>query len=61
MKDDISNVIVDKMYDDPIILRINLKNHNISLWYDDSSYGNTVYTLEAIPPNLIEVINIEDI
>lgn len=61
VKDDISNVIVDKMYDDPVILRINLKNHNISLWYDDSSYGNTVYTLEAIPPKLIEVINIEDI
>lgn len=51
-----------KRYKDYSILKIDLKNHDISLWFDDSSDSkNCVYTLEAIPPTLIEEIELKDI
>lgn len=44
------------------ILKIDLCEHNISLWYDDASDGEyNVYTLEAIPPSLISVITKDEI
>ena len=44
------------------ILKIDLGEHNISLWYDDASDGKyNVYTLEAIPPSLISITTLDEI
>lgn len=62
IKSDIKRVIKDKrLKDDYVLLRINLQNHNLNFWYDDASRGNTIYTMESIPPSLIEKISIEDL
>ena len=44
------------------ILKIDLGEHNVSLWYDDASVGKyNVYTLEAIPPSLISITTKDEI
>lgn len=58
LKDNLYKVIDDlKIYDDYIILKIDISKLNITFWWDDASTGNTVYTVESIPPKLIEVID----
>lgn len=63
----IKSVLRDKGYNDPyddryVLLKIDLKNHNIPLWFDDASSGEmNVYTLTAIPPKLISVIKLDDL
>lgn len=61
---DIKTVILDKGYNarEYRILKINLKNHNLNFWRDDASSGeHNVYTMDSIPPKLIEVVKLEDI
>lgn len=65
--DNIKSVLKDKGYNDPyddryVLLKIDLKHHNIPLWFDDASAGElNVYTLTAIPPKLITPINFTDL
>lgn len=65
--DNIKSVLNDKGYDDPyddryVLLKIDLKHHNIPLWFDDASTGEmNVYTLSAIPPKLITPIKLTDL
>ena len=40
-----------------VILKIDVSKLNITFWWDDASIGNTIYTVESIPPKFIEVIN----
>lgn len=61
---DIKRIIIDKGYNsrDYKILKIDLKNHNLNFWYDDASLGeHNVYTMDSIPPKLIEIIKLDDI
>ena len=58
--ENIDSVIDDKKFEKRgiqyTILKIDLGEHNVSLWYDDASVGKyNVYTLEAIPPSLISI------
>ena len=56
--DDINRVITDiDAIDNYAILKIDISKLNITFWWDDASTGNTVYTIESIPPKLIEVID----
>ena len=65
--ENIKSVLRDKGYNDPyddryVLLKIDLKNHNIPLWFDDASSGEmNVYTLTAIPSKLISVIKLDDL
>ena len=55
---DIQNVIRDLALErDYAILKIDISRLNITYWWDDASKGNTVYTVESIPPKFITVIN----
>lgn len=61
---DIKKIIEDKEYNpnEYKIIKINLKKHHIDTWYDDASSGeHNVYTMDSIPPKLIEIIKLEDI
>ena len=61
---DIKSVILDKGYNsrEYRILKIDLKNHNLNFWRDDASAGeHNVYTMDSIPPKLIEIVKLEDI
>ena len=40
-----------------VILKIDVSKLNITFWWDDASIGNTIYTVESIPPKYITVIN----
>lgn len=40
-----------------VILKIDVSKLNITFWWDDASIGNTIYTVESIPPKFIEVID----
>ena len=56
IEQDLDKVIIDKQLKDYVILKINLKNHNIGFFVDDASDNkNFMYTLNAIPPQLIEI------
>ena len=62
----INSVINDKEFEKRgiqyTILKIDLGEHNVSLWYDDASVGKyNVYTLEAIPPSLISITTKDEI
>ena len=62
----INSVINDKEFKKSriqyTILKIDLGEHNVSLWYDDASVGKyNVYTLEAIPPSLISITTKDEI
>ena len=64
--ENIDSVIIDKQFEKRgiqySILKIDLGEHNVSLWYDDASVGKyNVYTLEAIPPSLISITTIDEI
>lgn len=64
--ENIDSVIRDKEFEKRgiqySILKIDLGEHNVSLWYDDASVGKyNVYTLEAIPPSLISIITKDEI
>ena len=64
--ENIDSVIDDKEFEKRriqyTILKIDLGEHNISLWYDDASDGKyNVYTLEAIPPSLISITTLGEI
>ena len=64
--ENIDSVIRDKEFEKNgiqyTILKIDLGKHNISLWYDDASDGKyNVYTLEAIPPSLINITTPDEI
>ena len=64
--ENIDSVIDDKEFEKRgiqySILKIDLGEHNISLWYDDASDGKyNVYTLEAIPPSLISITTKDEI
>ena len=65
IKRDLNNILRDKGYNEGeyVILKINLKHHNISFFIDDASDNeNDLYTLEYIPPTLItQYYNINDI
>ena len=66
IKKNIKSVLNDKGYDPYddkyIILKIDLKHHDIPLWFDDASAGElNVYTLTAIPPKLISTINYDEL
>lgn len=65
VKRDIQHAITDKGLhkNDYVILKIDIKYHNIGLFIDDASTNkNHIYTLEAIPPSLITPIyDIDDI
>lgn len=65
IKKDLTNILRDKGYKEGeyVILKINLKHHNISFFIDDASDNkNDLYTLEYIPPILItQYYNINDI
>lgn len=60
VKEDLVNVIQDLGYnpfsEDYIILKIDISRLNITYWWDDASGGETVYTIESIPPKFIKVI-----
>lgn len=61
---DIKRVIIDKGFNsrDYRILKIDLKNHNLNFWYDDASLGeHNVYTMDSIPPKLIEIVKLDGI
>ena len=64
--ENIDSVIRDKEFEKRgiqyTILKIDLGEHNVSLWYDDASVGKyNVYTLEAIPPSLISITTKDEI
>ena len=64
--ENIDSVIDDKKFEKRgiqyTILKIDLGEHNVSLWYDDASVGKyNVYTLEAIPPSLISITTKDEI
>ena len=64
--ENIDSVIDDKKFEKKgiqyTILKIDLGEHNVSLWYDDASVGKyNVYTLEAIPPSLISITTKDEI
>lgn len=61
--DDINRVINDiHAVDNYAILKIDISKLNITYWWDDASVGNTIYTIESIPPKFIEIFdNINDI
>ena len=64
--ENIDSVIIDKQFEKRgiqySILKIDLGEHNVSLWYDDASVGKyNVYTLEAIPPSLISITTLDEI
>ena len=64
--ENIDSVIDDKKFEKRgiqyTILKIDLGEHNVSLWYDDASVGKyNVYTLEAIPPSLISITTMDEI
>lgn len=67
IKKNIKSVLKDKGYNDPyddryVILKIDLKHHNIPLWFDDASAGElNVYTLTSIPPKLISTIKFDEL
>ena len=60
IKKDLVNVIQDLGYnpfsEDYVILKIDVSKLNITYWWDDASGGETVYTIESIPPKFIKVI-----
>lgn len=56
IKNDLRKIIRDKNLKEGeyVILKINIKQHNISFFIDNASNNeNCLYTLEAIPPTLI--------
>lgn len=58
LKKDLQRVISDlNLWNDYAILKIDISKLNITYWWDDASRGNTVYTVESIPPKFITVIN----
>lgn len=58
IKNDISRVIDDlQLWHNYAILKIDISKLNITYWWDDASSGNTVYTVESIPPKFITVLN----
>ena len=65
IKNDLISVIQDLGYsiysEDYAILKIDVSKLNFTFWWDDASKGNTVYTVESIPPKFIEVINIDNV
>ena len=65
IKTDLKQIILDKQLKDGeyIILKINVKKHNISFFVDDASdTENCFYTLESIPPSLITTyFNIDEL
>lgn len=63
IKRSIINVINDKeLFNNCAILKIDLKNRNINFWLDDASKNNyDMYTMQSIPPKMIEVVNLEDL
>ena len=58
--DDLFRLIYFPMFDpfseDYVILKIDISKLNITYWWDDASGGETVYTIESIPPKFIKVI-----
>lgn len=53
---DLDKIIADKELSDYVILKIDLKDHNIGFYVDEASENeNFMYTLHAIPPKLIEI------
>lgn len=65
IKNDIMHAITDLELNKSnyVILKIDVSNRNISFFIDDASTNdNHIYTLEAIPPNLITpIFDIDDI
>ena len=64
--ENIDSVIIDKQFEKRgiqySILKIDLGEHNVSLWYDDAAVGKyNVYTIEAIPPSLISITTLDEI
>lgn len=65
--ENIKSVLEDKGYDENdtdkyVILKIDLTQHDINLWFDDASAGKmNVYTLTAIPSKLITEITLNDL
>lgn len=63
--ENIDSVIIDKQFEKRgiqySILKIDLGEHNVSLWYDASVGKYNVYTLEAIPPSLITITTLDEI
>ena len=60
----IEEIIQNKQLSDEdyVILKIDLKDHNIGLYKDDFyNYEEFVYTYEAIPPELLTIVELEDI
>lgn len=63
IKRSIINVIKDKeLFNNYVILKIDLKNRNINFWWDDASKNNyDMYTMQSIPPKMIEVVDLENL
>ena len=60
----IKEIIQNKQLSDEdyVILKINLKGHNIGLYKDDFYNDEEfVYTYEAIPPELLTIVELEDL
>ena len=60
----IKEIIQNKQLSDKdyVILKINLKGHNIGLYKDDFYNDEEfVYTYEAIPPELLTIVELEDL
>ena len=60
----IKEIIQNKQLSDEdyVILKINLKDHNIGLYKDDFYNDEEfVYTYEAIPPELLTIVELEDL
>ena len=63
-KSNIEEIIQNKQLSDEdyVILKIDLKDHNIGLYKDDFYNDEEfVYTYEAIPPKLLTVVELEDL
>ena len=60
----IKEIIQNKQLSDEdyVILKINLKGHNIGLYKDDFyNDEDFVYTYEAIPPEILTIVELEDL
>ena len=63
-KSNIGEIIQNKQLSDEdyVILKIDLKDHNIGLYKDDFYNDEEfVYTYEAIPPKLLTIVELEDL
>ena len=63
-KSNIEEIIQNKQLSDEdyVILKIDLKDHNIGLYKDDFYNDEEfVYTYEAIPPGLLTIVELEDL